>query len=152
MDAVIGFRRAIPEDLNFLLELRIASMHQHLVNAGIVMTEQQHRMRVDEFYHQSQLILKNRHPIGLIKLASLTESLHIRQFQILPKFQGVGIGSMVLDLVKKKALAVDLPITLNVLLTNPAKQLYQRNGFVSEDYNEIECKMIWHKKTAKKNV
>ena len=152
MNTVIGFRKAKPQDANFLLKLRIAAMHQHLVKAGIVMTEAQHRMRVSEFYFDSQLILKKQTPMGLIKIGVLSESLHIRQFQIVPKFQGFGIGSMVLELLKKKAISLCLPITLNVLENNPAKNLYLRKGFQVENSNQLESRMIWNNPmTNKKN-
>lgn len=143
MSALIGFRKAIPEDVNFLVALRIASMHEHLAEAGIIMTDNQHRLTINQFFNDSHLILINNKPIGLLKIAVLPQRLHIRQFQIMPQFHRMGIGSMVLGAVKKKAVALNLGITLNVLLSNPAKKLYQRQGFMSEAFSQLECTMRW---------
>jgi len=143
MSFVIGFRRATQEAIEFLVDLRIASMNDHLVQAGIFMNRQQHSIRVHEFFNDSHLILKDGEAIGLLKLGLMSDSLHIRQFQILPKLHGLGIGSKVLEVVKRKSIELKLPITLNVLLENPAKQLYLRNGFIIEGENELEYQMRW---------
>jgi GNAT superfamily N-acetyltransferase len=79
--------------------------------------------------------------MGVIAANGPTKSLHIRQLQILPEFQGKGIGSKVLQVVKKRALQLQLPITLNVLLKNPARALYLRHGFQIEGKNKLEFKM-----------
>ena len=71
----------------------------------------------------------------------LADRIHIRQFQILPSFHGKGVGSFVLDVTKKKARERKLPVTLNVLLDNPAKSLYLRHGFYVEEQLKLEYKM-----------
>ena len=60
-----------------------------------------------------------------------------------PQYHALGIGSRVLALVKRKAQEKQLAITLNVLLDNPAKQLYLRHGFVIFAENELEYAMRW---------
>jgi len=146
MKFILGFRNVKHEDLDFLLQLRKLSMSKHLANAKIKLTQEQHLERIKEHYYQSHIILRDRKPIGLIKfgvtsLKGTSKSLHIRQLQILPKYQGQGIGSQVLLVVKKKALQLQLPITLNVLLKNPARGLYLRHGFQIEGKNKVEFQM-----------
>ncbi|WP_159819440.1 GNAT family N-acetyltransferase [Colwellia sp. 20A7] len=146
MKFTIGFRSVTHEDLDFLLILRKKSMSKHLANAKIKLTSEQHLDRVKEHYYDSHIILRDRKPIGLLKLGivslnNTSKSLHIRQLQILPEYQGKGIGSKVLTVVKKKALQLQLPITLNVLLKNPARGLYLRHGFQIEGKNKIEFQM-----------
>ncbi|MBU2924490.1 GNAT family N-acetyltransferase [Colwellia sp. 4_MG-2023] len=146
MKFTIGFRNVTHEDLDFLLILRKKSMSKHLANAKIKLTNEQHLERVKEHYYDSHIILRNRKPIGLLKLGivslnNTSKSLHIRQLQILPEYQGKGIGSKVLKVVKKKALQLQLPITLNVLLKNPARGLYLRHGFQIEGKNKVEFQM-----------
>lgn len=146
MKFTIGFRNVKDEDLDFLVRLRKLSMNEHLSKAKIKLTNEQHLERVKEHYYQSHIILRDRKPIGVIKfgitsLKGTSKSLHIRQLQILPKYQGQGIGSKVLQVIKKKALQMQLPITLNVLLKNPARGLYLRHGFQIESKNKIEFQM-----------
>ena len=146
MKFTIGFRAVKHEDLDFLLTLRKKSMSKHLADAKIKLTNEQHLDRIKEHYYDSHIILRDRKPIGLLKLGVVSlkdtsKSLHIRQLQILPEYQGQGIGSKVLTVVKKRALQLQLPITLNVLLKNPARGLYLRHGFQIEGKNKLEFQM-----------
>ena len=138
---IISFRQAVKADLSFLVMLRKQSMAGHLANAGIVMDDDQHKSRVLEFFSDSTIISLNDKPIGLIKVGHLEKSLHIRQFQLLPSFQSRGIGSKVLNAIKRKASNEKKPITLYVLLENPAKNLYLKEGFEIEHTDKFQHKM-----------
>jgi len=141
--AIISFRRAIANDRAFLLTLRKTSMNAHLKVAGIYLDDHSHMQRIDEFFSDSNIILYQNKTIGLLKLGLFSDKIHIRQFQLMPQYQGLGIGSRVLGLVKCKAQEKKLDITLNVLLNNPAKELYLRHDFVVIDSNELEFQMRW---------
>ncbi|MGL1959448.1 MAG: GNAT family N-acetyltransferase [Colwellia sp.] len=146
MKFTISFRNVQHEDVDFLLYLRKKSMNKHLIKAGMKMSTDQHLERVKDNFYDSTIILRDRKPIGLLKMGVIAindmgKSLHIRQLQLLPEYQGQGIGSKVLTVVKKRALHLHLPITLNVLLKNPARSLYLRHGFQIEAKNNIEFKM-----------
>ncbi|MFB0980934.1 MAG: GNAT family N-acetyltransferase [Alteromonadaceae bacterium] len=138
---IIGFRQAQQNDIGYLLQLRKATMGEHLIEAGLNLSDQQHLDRVNEYFADSSLILMNKQPIGLIKLGVLPDKLHIRQLQISPQYQGKGIGGKVLGLVKVKAMELGLPLTLNVLLSNPVISLYLRNGFSVISQNVLEYQM-----------
>jgi GNAT superfamily N-acetyltransferase len=137
----IGFRQALQADIVFLLRLRKASMGEHLISAGLNLSDQQHLERINEYFNDSSIILLDKQPIGLIKLGLMTDKLHLRQLQILPRYQGKGIGGKVLTLAKEKAKRLGLPLTLNVLLSNPVISLYLRHGFVVTGQNELEYQM-----------
>lgn len=137
----IGFRQAQQSDLGYLMQLRKATMGEHLIAAGFNLSDQQHLERISEFFADSSIIMMNKQPIGLIKLGVLTDKLHIRQLQISPQFQGKGVGGKVLTLVKEKAKELHLPLTLNVLLANPVISLYLRNGFTVTGQNQLEYQM-----------
>ncbi|MCO4798097.1 MAG: GNAT family N-acetyltransferase [Colwelliaceae bacterium] len=143
MKTTINFKKATLHDREFLLKLRKASMVEHLTNAGIELSDAQHFERIDEFYDDSNIIYKGNEKIGLIKLGSLDGRFHIRQFQIMPSFHNYGIGSKVLSLLIKKAEKKSLSITLNVLIDNPALNLYLRNGFAIEGETKLEYQMRW---------
>ena len=146
MKFTLGFRKVKDEDIDFLLSLRRKTMTQHLLAAGIRMTDEQHLAQIKDHYYESHIILADRKPIGLVKMGVVAlnnthKSLHIRQIQIMPKYQGKGIGSRALTVVKKRALQLCLPITLNVLLKNPARGLYLRHGFQVENKNRLEYQL-----------
>lgn len=50
MKITIGFRNVKQEDVDFLLLLRKKSMNKHLKKAGIVMDNEEHLARVNEFF------------------------------------------------------------------------------------------------------
>jgi GNAT superfamily N-acetyltransferase len=143
--STITFKLANEMDRGFLLALRKASMDKHLIAAGIILNDQQHMQRVDEFFSDSHLILINNQRIGLLKLGMFSDHIHIRQFQILPDYHGLGIGGLILDMIKRKAIKKQVSITLNVLLDNPAKQLYLRHDFFVNGVNELEYSMRWQR-------
>jgi len=141
--AMVSFRRAIINDRAFLLSLRKVSMNQHLQYAGFYLDDKAHMLGIDEFFSDSYIISYQNKAVGLLKLGLFADKIHLRQFQLLPHYQGLGIGSRVLELVKRKAQDKQLAITLNVLLKNPAKQLYLRHDFVVMDSNTLEYQMRW---------
>lgn len=143
MKTTINFKKATLQDRTFLLELRKASMAEHLENAGLILNDAQHFARIDEFFDDSNIIYKDKEKIGLIKLGLLKDRFHIRQFQIMPSFHNYGIGSRVLSILIKKAEQRSLSITLNVLIDNPALNLYLRNGFAIEGKSKLEYQMRW---------
>lgn len=141
----ITFQLASENDINFLLALRKSAMGEHLSAAGIELNDQQHMQRIDEFFSESHLILRNNKKIGLLKLGVFSDRIHIRQFQILPEYHRLGIGSLILNMIKRKAIDKQVSITLNVLLNNPAKQLYLRHDFIVSGVNDLEYNMRWQR-------
>ncbi len=141
--AIVSFRRAMASDRAFLLRLRKASMTEHLNSAGIYLDDAAHMVRVDEYFSDSHIILYQNVAIGLLKLGQFPDKIHLRQFQLLPEYHGLGIGSRVLELIQRKAQERQLSITLNVLIDNPAKQLYLRHGFNVNSANALEFQMHW---------
>lgn len=134
----IRFQKADYKDVNYLVYIRKMTMDAHLRKAGINMSDEQHTARVLDFFEESYLILVEKTIVGLIKLGIENAALHIRQFQVLPEYQGKGIGKHVLEVCKKKALEKGCSLTLNVLLENPAKELYLRNGFQIESSDTLQ--------------
>ena len=153
MKATIHFKKAEQNDKGFLLKLRKESMDEHLRKAGITMSDHQHFARIEEFFEDSYVIYQGENRIGLIKLSCIQNRYHIRQLQLIPSCQNQGIGSNLLTLLKSKASEKGLPITLNVLLNNPALNLYQRHGFVIESKTDVDFQMRWqaHQNKSIKN-
>lgn len=140
-DKPIHFRKAMVSDMAFLYQLRVQTMEEHLSKAGVNMNKAKHMARIQEAFDDSHIILFNDQPIGLIKLGLIDPYLHIRQFQIMPQAQNKGIGTQVLKVVLKQGKKLKRDITLNVLLHNPAKKLYEKQGFKVIGQNELEYQM-----------
>lgn len=142
----VRFVSAKPEDVPFLLTLRKRTMNEHLLRASFPVDDEYHLARIHEAYNDSLIIYLNERKVGLIKLSKREKSLHIRQLQILPEFQNKGVGSKVLSVVIQKSHDLALPITLNVLLHNPAKALYVKHGFKVIGENTLEYQMEYSAK------
>ena len=68
------------------------------------------------------------------------DSLYIHEIQLLPEYQGRGIGTAVVQRVIEQGASSNLPITLSVVPANPrAQSLYERLGF---EVTNIEAPFI----------
>ncbi|MBE0384397.1 hypothetical protein PCARR_b0366 [Pseudoalteromonas carrageenovora IAM 12662] len=114
-------------------------MVEHLENAGLFLTEQQHNERVDEQYDCSHLIQFNGDILGTLKYKIWGSHIEIMQLQIHPNHQNKGYGRGVIEQVIKTAKLK--PIKLTVLKNNPAKALYTRLGFKITEEDNYEYHM-----------
>jgi ribosomal protein S18 acetylase RimI-like enzyme len=75
--------------------------------------------------------------IGVLVVEENDDEIYLGEMQVLPEWQGQGIGSSVLRSLMERAAAVGKPLTLRVLHANPqARALYERFGF--QPFKEIE--------------
>ncbi|GAA0714034.1 GNAT family N-acetyltransferase [Aquimarina litoralis] len=140
----IELHKATDDDVIFLLELRKQTMMEHLEKAGLFLSEEQHLARVRVHFDKAQIILYKKEKIGVLKYIETDSSIEILQLQITPKLQGKGIGNYVLNNVIEQSVATNKEIRLKVLKENPAKFLYERNGFsiYDEDSYEFYMKLV----------
>jgi ribosomal protein S18 acetylase RimI-like enzyme len=89
------------------------------------------------------LVEENGEPIGAIGLKDGADRLHLVELQILPEYQGRGIGSALLRAQIEHAQRTQRSIALRVLLENEARSLYARHGFVVSGRTETHYLMEW---------
>ena len=77
----------------------------------------------------------------MIKVVRNSDCWKLVQFQLLPQYQGRGIGTKLLEELIADAQANRVAITLSVLKVNPARSLYQRLGFRVTADNERSYEM-----------
>ncbi|RZP95714.1 GNAT family N-acetyltransferase [Vibrio vulnificus] len=69
--------------------------------------------------------------VGVLRFSYSGETTFLRDFQLLPEFQGRGIGAKCLDLVVGHALSrQSTKLVLRVFSENPAINLHESKGFV----------------------
>ncbi|MCA9914127.1 MAG: GNAT family N-acetyltransferase [Anaerolineae bacterium] len=80
---------------------------------------------------------------GMVSLAEYDEYFLLRQIEILPRFQGHGLGSAVIHHLQEQAADAGKFLLLRVFKINPAQHLYLRLGFriISED--DVHLTMRW---------
>jgi GNAT superfamily N-acetyltransferase len=77
------------------------------------------------------VVASNNHIAGLLSYALEDDALSVASFGVLPGYQGLGAGKMLVEAAKLKA-AAEGKTTINVGVSNddlPAIYFYQRNGF-----------------------
>jgi len=135
--------KAVEEDKPFLLQLRKTTMVEHLESEGIFLTDEEHVIRTGENFDCAHVITIGGQRIGLAKYKETVDCLEIMQLQILPEYQGVGIGRRLMESFIETAVSHRKPLTLTVLKQNPAKRLYERLGFnvVGDDEHEFHLRL-----------
>ncbi len=130
--------RATRADIPYLVNLRVQTMHSHLVREGIHYTYHNHLQRVLLRYDLAHLIYDSatRERVGFIKFDARSRPVSILQLQISPDYQNQGYGRRVLTMLLTRHAATG--IALSVLRQNPALALYLRLGLVIYDEDEHE--------------
>ncbi|MFM0055888.1 GNAT family N-acetyltransferase [Paraburkholderia phytofirmans] len=141
-EPVFTLRPALDTDEAFLLELRKATMTEHLARVGEPSDDTEHRARLLHRYDTARVICIDGAPAGLLKAHRTDAEWVVVQLQIAPALQGRGIGERALHTVLRAAQADALPVTLKVLKGNPAQRLYERLGFeiVGEDERQFHMR------------
>jgi ribosomal protein S18 acetylase RimI-like enzyme len=131
----LSYRKAVEGDIEYLLWLRKETIETHLINSGVLLSEEDQVLRINYLFDQARIIIRDKQKIGLLKLDEREDEVELVQVQLDPKFQRKGIGQQVIKSVIENALNQKKKVSLSVLKQNPAKVLYQRMGFkiIGED-------------------
>lgn len=125
-------RPATPHDIPFLLALRQRTMNGHLVASGAEIDDAHHMARLIHRFECAEVLLHEGDPVGLLKVSRDALEWVVVQIQLVPAWQGRGIGAALLAEVVAQATRAGADLTLSVLKANPARALYERLGFVIE--------------------
>jgi GNAT superfamily N-acetyltransferase len=68
--------------------------------------------------------------VGVAIVERLLTHIQLEQLYLLPEYQRMGIGSALIDGLISEASQSQVPICLRVMAVNPAKQFYERFGFI----------------------
>lgn len=80
--------------------------------------------------HPIQIIVLDGADVGLLHVEHAPRELFLANIQILPAYQGRGLGAAVVRTVIASGQALRLPVRLQVLRVNTAaRRLYERLGF-----------------------
>lgn len=76
-----------------------------------------------------RIILRDDGQIGWLQVRETASELVLEHFYVAPGFQNLGTGREVLETLCREAAAKCKPLVLTVLKNNPARRLYERQGF-----------------------
>lgn len=88
-----------------------------------------------------EIISFNGQDCGYFSMEETDNSIELHELVLLPKFQGKGIGTKILNEVIEKAKAAKLPVHLQVLKENKAADLYRRMGFKENGETDTHFQM-----------
>jgi len=92
-----------------------------------------------------KVILVDDVPVGIYSIAVKSDHVFFSELQILPEYQGKGLGSKIVEEQMKHAKTLDLPLRLQVLRENKAQELYLRLGFIVIGTTDLHVKMEWRR-------
>lgn len=82
-------------------------------------------------WREQWLVVEAGQTLGFCSLSQDRQALFIRELHLLPVHRGQGVGSQVLETLADWTAQRRLPLLrLMVFQSNPARQLYERHGFV----------------------
>ncbi len=83
--------------------------------------------------------------VGVSIVARLQTHIQLEQLYLLPEYQRMGIGSALIEGLINEASQAQTPIRLRVMAVNPAKQFYERFGFI---VTEVTPEFFYMEKVA----
>jgi ribosomal protein S18 acetylase RimI-like enzyme len=128
--SVIGLRHAVAEDSEFCYQLHKAAMGDY-VTAIWGWDEQRQRDSHDGAFDPSrwQIITTDGEDIGMLDVEHRPGEVYLARIEILPGYQGQGIGARLISALIEEAARNDEELALDVLTVNHrAQALYERLG------------------------
>jgi len=127
--AGVSLRSARPDEIDWLIALRIRTMGPYFEASGERLNEADHRARVLQDFDSVRVIVSKVGAIGMLKVVETPPPWRLVQIQLVPEAQGRGVGGAVVQALLDDARRAGVSVILSVLKVNPAKRLYERLGF-----------------------
>lgn len=148
----ITLRPAHSDDEKFLLSLYASTRSELELLAWD--NQQKLQFAAMQFNFQSQqyqatypaadysIVQKGQEPIGRLIVNRDQSEFVLVDISLLPAHRQQGIGTELIVALLREAQARELPVRLHVVVSNPAKQLYERLGFTIVSSDSVYCEMI----------
>lgn len=138
----VDTREAREDDREFLWNLKVAAMRPYVEVVYGWDEHVQHRFFGRGFRPERIRIVRlEGEDVGMFELEDRAGGRFLARIEILPRFQGRGIGTAVMEGLMRDARAAAQPFRLQVLKINPARRLYERLGFVATGETETHVQM-----------
>lgn len=118
-------------------------MNPHYAESHLPTDRETMLQRILYQFDKAHIILLNDEPVGLLKINKTGDKTEVLQLQIDPAQQGKGLGKTILNDILKESSAEGKTVSLSVLKTNKAQNLYSGLGFKIVDEDEYSFFMEW---------
>jgi GNAT superfamily N-acetyltransferase len=92
---------------------------------------------------ESSVVWVGPYRVGRMLVSPGAEAIHLVDIALLEAFRGHGIGSRLIESLRRRALEAGVPLRLSVRQENRALTLYTRLGFTSRGSNGLYVEMEW---------
>jgi ribosomal protein S18 acetylase RimI-like enzyme len=140
-------RESNEDDFEFVFQLNKTNMQKYVqMLRGWDDEAEREDMRRHFRSGSDQIIIVDGRGVGRLAVDRYPNRIELRHIEILPAYQGRGIGAAIILDILEEARQMNLPVTLMVLNVNPAKRLYERLGFRTVEEIEtgkkgVKCRM-----------
>ena len=136
----LSLRKAQESDIEFLVWLRRTTMSNYLQDMGLPTDSEAILTRVMLDYESANIVIVDGVSAGLFKVKYLDtlKQWYVVQIQIHPDYQNMKIGRRLINDLFVKAKKSGDSVTLGVLKTNPAQNLYYKLGFKKVGETDVE--------------
>lgn len=126
-----AFRQAVDSDYDFLFALHRATMREYIEPIWGWHEDWQEEYFRKKFEPQKrQIIVVDGEDAGVLVVEERPNEIYLGLIELLPRFQGCGVGTSILNDLKNKAAQQKVRLSLHVLSTNiKARRLYEGIGF-----------------------
>ncbi|MCB8966775.1 MAG: GNAT family N-acetyltransferase [Ardenticatenaceae bacterium] len=137
-------RQAVAADYEFLYHLHVATMRPYIeATWGWVETWQREHFERKWEPTRNRIIQVNGIDAGVLVTEWHPDEFYLALIEILPVYQGRGVGTAVIHDLIQQAAEQHLPLSLHVLKSNtPARHLYERLGFHIVAEEDVRYKMM----------
>jgi GNAT superfamily N-acetyltransferase len=141
----LAVRRARAEDVEFAFQVLKETMRDYVVATwGTWREEETRRETVEQVSAgRTEIIELDHAPIGVQLVDRPGAHIQLVQLYIAKEFQRRGFGTQLINRLFLEAREWKIPIRLRVLAVNPAKEFYQRLGFVVVEMTPERYFMEW---------
>ncbi|MEO6536495.1 MAG: GNAT family N-acetyltransferase [Candidatus Paceibacterota bacterium] len=124
-------RHATGTDVEFARKIHRAAMHDVVAKQFGSWDEEIQNESFDASWspETSEIINDGDTKIGYCDIAYAPDYIYVRNLYISPEYQGKGVGTQILNEVLTKAKEMNIPVGLEVLKENQARELYKKLGF-----------------------
>jgi ribosomal protein S18 acetylase RimI-like enzyme len=126
----ITLRPAARDDYDFLWALLVDTLRPY-VEATWGWDEAYQRTRFRDHFDPApqDIILADGVAVGVFRVERREDSIFLSNIGITPAYQGLGIGTRLIQDLLEEGQSMGVPVELQVLRVNPARDLYERLGF-----------------------
>ena len=140
MPLVFELRPATRSDFDFCWPIYRTAMKPLTEALGPWQEAAQHKLIEEAVGEAGTSILRhNEADTGWLQVEETRHVVHLQQLFVLPGMRNQGLGTAFLGWMKERADRKRKDLTLEVMVNNPARRLYQRLGFkeLSETHHKI---------------